>query len=330
MNNSRITRSLAALAALGLLVAACADDATDEPPPTDEDDTEAAPEELLIGVSFPSSTVTLYSEMDAGMHDLADELGVELVFNYAEDDPSQQLDDLDTLLARGVDGVLISPIDFDALQPGYEQVRAAGVPIMSIARATDPALQDSFIGAPWEDFGIDIASWTCDAVGGEGQVAMLMGPSGASFVDDMERGYKGYMEEECPGIEIVFESNVVPMTADQALGPAEDALSAFPDLVAIYAQQDDMASGVLTVLEEQGRLDDIVVTGFDGAPDALQQVRDGRLDMTIALQPFQWGQLGLETMVAYLRGEEVGDFVEIETTLIDSETIEQYTDEELR
>jgi ABC-type sugar transport system substrate-binding protein len=326
---------------LGLIVAACGDDTTDEPvatpdaeDPADDPGDDADPvtedEDWVIGVSLPSSTTTLYIEMAAGMEDLGEELGVEVVVNYAQEDLIEQLNTVDTLLGRGVDGILISPLDFEGSQPAYETARSQDVPIMSIARSTDPSLHDAFIGANWEEYGVQIAEWTCDKVGGEGQVAMLMGPAGASFVMDMEEGYKGYMASECPGIEIVFETNVVPMTAEQALPPAEDALSAFPDLVAIYAQQDDMAKGVLTVLEEQGRLGDVVVTGFDGSPEALGLVRDGTLDMTIALQPYKWGQLGLETMLRYLRGEDVGDFIEIETTLVDGDNIDQYTDEELR
>ena len=346
MRRSRVVRALGLVVASSLMAVACANEAVDDVPETEpeeaaDDEPEEEPEEaseeaaeqddeFLIGVSFPNSTGTLYVEMAAGIEDLAPELGANFIINYAEEDQIQQLNDVDTLLAQGVDAILISPIDFDGVQPAYEAAQAQGIPIISVARSTDPELQVSFVGAPWEDFGLAIAEWTCEATDGEGQVAMLMGPAGASFVDDMERGYKSYMDDECPGIEIVFETHVVPMTPDQALPVAQDALAAFPDIDVIYSQLDDMVPGVNAVLEEQGRLGEVIVTGFDGTPDAFDAIREGRQDMTIALHPYRWGQRGFETVVRYLRGEDIDDFVEIETTLIDRNNIDQFDDEDLR
>jgi ABC-type sugar transport system substrate-binding protein len=59
-------------------------------------------------------------------------------------------------------------------------------------------------------------------------------------------------------------------------------------------------------------------------------VTDSKLDMTIALRPYHWGQLGLQTMVSFLDGEDVPPLVEIETILLDEETVDDHSAEELR
>lgn len=285
--------------------------------------------DYTIGVSLASPTIPLYVAMAEGMRQEAEELGVEVVFTEANEDPVQQLNDVQDLIAQGVDGILISPIDAQAAIPAYESARAEGIPIMSIARNTDPQYETSFIGAAWEEYGRQIAEWTCEAAGGEGTVALIKGPAGASFVEDMEVGYKAYLESDCAGMSVAFEANAAPLTADQGLAAAQNALTSTPDITAIFANNDDLAAGVLQALGEQGRApEDVIVTGFDGTPEGIEAVAGGQLDMTIALRPRSWGTLGLQTMVQHLNGEEVPPLVEIETLLIDSENVEGLTEEE--
>ena len=298
----------------------------------DDDDTGTASgdEQYTIGVSLASPVIPLYVGMAEGMRDKAEELGVELSFTDANEDPVQQLDDVEDLIVQGVDGILISPIDAEAAIPAYENARASEITIMSIARNTDPEVEDSFIGSPWGQFGTQIAEWTCERADGEGQVAMVKGPAGASFVVDMEKGYKDYMSSECPGMEIVFEANSDELTPDQGLAIGQDALTANPNLKAIYANNDDLADGAIKALEEQGGVGDVIVTGFDGTAGAVENIRKGDQAMTIALRPYQWGQLGLETMVDALNGEEVPPLVEISTQLIDDENVKEITEQDIR
>jgi ribose transport system substrate-binding protein len=286
--------------------------------------------DYTVGVSLASPTIPLYVSMADGIRAKAKELGVDVKFTEANEDPVQQLDDVQDLIAQNVDGILISPIDEEAAIPAYEDARASDITIMSIARNTDPEVEDSFIGAPWGKFGRQIADWTCDEAKGEGKIAMIKGPAGASFVEDMQDAYKGYMSSECPGMEIAFEGNSNLLTPDQGLSLTQDALSANPDLRVIYANNDDLADGAITALEEAGGVGDMIITGFDGTSGGVENIRQGEQSMTIALRPYRWGQLGLETMVKALDGEEVPPLVEISTILIDDKNIDQITEEDIR
>jgi len=322
--NSRWTLAwgIAAVVALVPLAGCGGDD--------DDSDTAGGDQQLTVGVSLASPAIPLYVGMAEGIRAKANELGVDVRFTEADEDPVQQLDDVQDLIAQDVDGILISPIDEQAAIPAYEDARASDITIMSIARNTDPEVEDSFIGAPWGKFGRQIAVWTCDRAKGEGRIAMIKGPAGASFVTDMEEAYKGYMSSECPGMEIVFEANADVLVPDRGLALTQDALSANPDLNAIFANNDDLAEGAVTALEEGGGLGDTIVTGFDGTPGGVESIRNGDQAMTIALRPFRWGELGLETMVKALNGEEVPPLVEITTVLIDDTNVKEITAEDIR
>jgi ribose transport system substrate-binding protein len=288
-------------------------------------------EDLTVGVSLASPTIPLYVAMAKGIRERAKQLGVEVTFTEANEDPVQQLNDVQDLIAQDVDGILISPIDAEAAVPAYEDARAAGITIMSIARNTSPELEDSFIGAPWNEFGSQIAKWICDH-GGEGKkMAMIKGPAGASFVEDMEDGFKQATDQNCPSSSIAFENNNAPLSPDKGLASTQDAITADPDIDVFYANNDDLAGGVIQALEEKGvSMDEVIVTGFDGTPKGLEAAQAGDLDYTIALRPESWGRLGLETMVKSLRGESVPKLVRIETLPISEENAKEVTQQDIQ
>lgn len=322
--------ALAAAVALGL--AACGGDDADEGGEAADTSREAAERpanDYTIGVNLSLSSDPFFVAMAEGVQDEAEELGVEALVTYSNYDPSKQIADVQDFVTRGVDGILISPADVEAAVPAYETARDAGIPIMSIADHTDPDVEDAFIGAPWDDFGAQVAEWTCKEAGGEGKVAMIKGTAGVSFVEEMENGYKGYMESECPGMEIVFEVNT-NFGRDEATKAAQDALTAHPDLRAIFTNIDDQAAGAAQAAEEAGKGDDVLVTGFNGDKVGFAGVQEGSIDMTIALKPYQWARLGLRTMVDHLNGKKAPKLVRIDSVLLDQENIDDVDLEDLR
>lgn len=318
---------------LAMLLIACANDAADEEVAEEAEEVEEEAEgepKYVIGVSLASPTIPLYVAMEEGMRDVADDLGVELRFTDADEDVVAQLDDINSLIAQEVDALLISPVDANGAIPAYEAARDAGIPAISIARSVPPEYQVAFVGGAWQDYGKTIAEWTCDELGGEGTVGMVKGPAGASFVEEKEEGYREYMESNCPGVEIIFDINMAPLTQEQGLAGGQDALTAHPDVDAIYASQDDLALGVVQAAEEAGRLGDVIITGFNGSPPAVEAIRQGQLSMTIALRPYNWAIEGLEAVIRMLDGEELPPIVDIETLVVDVYNVEDITPEDLR
>jgi ribose transport system substrate-binding protein len=323
----RLSNRLAALAAalvaaLALSLAACGDD-------DDDSGGGGSANDYTIGVDLSLASDPFFVAMSDGIEAEAKKLGVKTVITYSDYDPNKQLANIQDLVAQQVDGILASPADVEASIPAFEVANQADTPIMSIADHTDPDVEDSFIGAPWDEFGAKIAKWTCDHAKGKGKIAMVKGPAGVSFVEEMEDGYKGYMSSDCPGMSIVFEANV-PTTPDEALRATQDAFTAHPDLKAVFTQTDAMAPGVIQVVEEQPNPEDILVTGFSGDKTGYDLLREGTLDMDIALKPYQWGGLGVRTMVDYLNGEDVPQLVRIDSVLIDQSNIQDFSYEEIR
>ncbi len=82
---------------------------------------------------------------------------------------------------------------------------------------------------------------------------------------------------------------------------AENLLQAHPDLAAVFAANDEMALGAIEAIDAAGRMDEIVVIGFDAIPDALANIRSGRMLGSVAQFPSEMGRLGVKHAVELVR-----------------------------
>ena len=280
-----------------------------------------AQEKITIGVSLAQDDNPFYIAMLKGIRERAGELGWEVATVSANEDKVKQINGVQDLIARGVKGILISPIDAVGVNAAYDAAKAANIPIISIARGSTSPNQTLHVAMDEKQIGRDIAEWTAKAIGGEGKVAMLMGPSGAPTFRNLGEGYTEVMAKY-PKIEIVFRTDG-PLTRERGVKQAEDALVANPDLKAIYACNDDVALGAMQAVIAAGRTDKTLVTGMNGVPPALRAVKAGTLAMTVELNPVQWGRLGVDVLATYLKGEKVEPRVFIKHVIIDKTNIDQ-------
>src|SRR3984893_3600397 len=217
-----------------LLLAAASPAAAQAPAPADK---------ITIGVSLAQDDNPFYIAMLHGIRDRAQELGWDVATVSANEDKVKQINGVQDLIARGVKGILISPIDAVGVNAAYDAAKAANVPIVSVARGSTSANQTLHVAMDEKQIGREIAEWTAKKLGGKGKVALLLGPSGAPTFKNLGDGYSEVMAKY-PGIAIVFRADG-PLTRERGLKQAEDVLVANPDLAAIYAANDDVALGVV-------------------------------------------------------------------------------------
>jgi ABC-type sugar transport system substrate-binding protein len=224
------------------------------------------------------------------------------------------------LVARGVNGILISPIDAVGVNAAYDAAAAAKIPIVSVARGSSSPNQTIHVVMDEKRIGRDIAEWTAKKLGGKGKVALLMGPSGAPTFKNLGDGYSEVMAKY-PEIHIVFRSDG-PLTRERGVKQAEDALVAHPDLAAIYTANDDVALGAMQAVNAANRKGKTLVTGMNGVPPALRAVKEENLAMTVELNPVEWGRLGVDVLAAFLKGEKVDPRVFIKHVIIDGTNVD--------
>ncbi len=275
-----------------------------------------------IGVALASDTNPFYIAMLDGMKKRAAALGHTISVVNAEEDVARQLNGINDLIAKGVDGILISPIDARALCSAYTAASRAGIPMMSIARGSACKDQLLHIAADELRVGRDIAAWTAKRIGGKGKVAMLAGPAGAQAFINFAKGYTDEIAKH-PGIEIVFRHEML-LTRENGLKYAEDALVAHPDLKAIYGANDELGLGAAQAVAAAGLKGKVIVTGMNGIPPARIAVKRGSMGMTVALNPVVWGRLGVNTMDALLKGKTFESKVFVAHAIVDDTNVDAF------
>src|SRR3984957_12351552 len=279
-----------------------------------------AQQKITIGVSLAQDDNPFYIAMLHGIRDRAQELGWEVATVSANEDKVKQINGVQDLVARGVKGILISPIDAVAVNAAYDAAAQAKIPIISVGRGSASPNQTLHVAMDEKQIGRDIAEWTAKRIGGNGKVAMLLGPSGAPTFRNLGDGFTEVMAKY-PNIKIVFRSDG-PLTRERGVKQTEDALVANPDLKAIYTANDDVALGAMQAVIAANKTDQTVVTGMNGVPPALRAVKEGNLAMTVELNPVEWGRLGVDTLDTYFKGGSLNAQVFIKHQLIDASNVE--------
>jgi len=276
---------------------------------------------VTIGVSLPQDDNPFYIAMLRGIRAAAQERSWQVVSVSSNEDKLKQINGVQDLVAKGVKGILISPIDAVGVNAAYDAAAAAKVPIVSVARGSASPNQTLHVAMDEKQVGRDIAEWTVRKLEGKGKVMLIAGPSGAPTFKNLTDGYAEVMARN-PGITLVGKTDGA-LTRERGLKNGEDALVANPDLAAIYCANDDVALGASQAVLAAGRKGKTIVTGMNGVPPAVRAVKDGALGMTVELNPVSWGRLGVEVLAAYLEGKKVEQRVFIKHLVIDERNVDE-------
>jgi len=253
----------------------------------------------VIGLTVPSLTHPFFIYLQENVQDEAESLGVEVITVDAEDVAAKQMSIVEDFIARGVDGVLISPIGADSLVPAVEALNAAGIPVATVDRQVNGGEVLVHVGADNVEGGRAAARYLVERLGSQGTLLELEGTPGASPAIDRKAG----LHEVLDASEItVAASQSANFQRAQGQSVMENLLQVHPDFQAVYAANDEMMLGALEAMEANG-IDpsNVVTVGCDAIPDALEYIRAGRLDATVEQYPGRQARTALRSLVTHLR-----------------------------
>ncbi len=274
-----------------------------------------------LGLSLSTLNNPFFVTLRDGAQQAADAAGVTLVVSDAQDDPARQASQIEDLISRNVDAILLNPTDSNAVVPAVEKANAAGIPVLTIDRSAAGGQVVTHIASDNVLGGQMAADFLCNAINGQGNVVELQGTTGTSAARDRGQGFDQEMASACPGATIVAKR---PADFDRTKGNSvfTDILTAQPDIAGVFAQNDEMVLGAIQAAQAANRTG-IVFVGFDAIPDALQAIKDGNLAATIAQQPSEMGRLGVDNAIIALNGESVPDNIPVPLKLITAANVNE-------
>lgn len=199
----------------------------------------------------------------------------EIIVTDGQLNAQKQIADLEDLMAKDVDIILVAAHQSPTLVPILQTATEAGFPVLAFDRVlTDESVQIGRVINDEVAGGRVCGELMLEALGEEGgDIVILMGPAGNTGAELRQQGF----EEATEGSKInVVDMQVADFQRVKAVEIFENLLQANPDLDGVFCHNDEMALGVCQVLEAAGR-DDIKVVGYDGQKDALESVMAGKL-----------------------------------------------------
>ncbi|HZP20357.1 MAG TPA: substrate-binding domain-containing protein [Bauldia sp.] len=263
---------------------------------------QAAGKPLKILESVPGLTFPFFVHMMNQMKAEAAKLGdITVIESDGQVSSPKQTADIEAAITQGVDGIVISPNEVDAMAPALQEAVDAGIPVVTIDRRVDkvPGIL-AHVGADNVKGGEAQGNLILKLFPNGATIINLQGQSGASPAIDRNKGLHNVLDKAGDKYKIVFEQTA---GFDRAKGLAvtESALASMstpPDV--IVAANDDMILGAIEALKARN-LDKVVTIGFDALPEALAQIKAGTLTATIEQMPGGQSRGAVDTLVAFLR-----------------------------
>ncbi len=241
-----------------------------------------------------------FVEVRDGAKAEAKKQGVTLDVVDAQNDSAQQANQLQTASSGSTKAVIVNPVDSDAAGPSVKALNKADIPVIAVDRTVNDASVDSFIASDNVAGGKQAADDLAKAIGEKGEILVLQGQAGTSASRDRGEGFAEGIKKY-PGITVVGKQTA-NFDRATALDVTTNLLQAHPDVVGVFAENDEMALGAIKALGSKAGTS-VKVAGFDGEADGLSAIKDGTLSSTIAQQPAKLGALAVDQAVKALKGK---------------------------
>ncbi|WP_346825653.1 ABC transporter substrate-binding protein [Serratia inhibens] len=269
--------------------------------------------QITIGVSFQEMNNDYFVTMKESLEKAANDIGAKVYIADAHHDVSKQISDVEDMLQKKVDILLINPTDSVGVQSAVISAHKAGAVVVAIdAQAEGPL--DSFVGSENYDAGVQAGEYLATSLGGKGKVAILDGIPVVPILERV-RGFEDAMKKH-PDIKIVTRQNG-KQERDTALTVTENMLQSVPDLAGIFSVNDIGALGALAAIESNGA--QVKLVSVDGQPEAIKEILKPNSPFIATSAQFPRDQMRIALGIALARywGANIPKTIPVKVKLID-------------
>jgi ribose transport system substrate-binding protein len=249
-----------------------------------------------------NNAATFWTIARSGCDDAAKELGnVTVDFRIPSDgSASQQRQILDDLLAAGVDGIAVSPIDPDNQTEFLNKVASQTLLICHDSDA--PASKRvCYIGTDNFAAGVEAAKLIKEVLPNGGKIMLFVGYADAQNSKERFGGIKKELEGSNIQIIDLRTDDTDPVRAQKN---AEDTLVKYPDIAGLVGLYDYNGPAILNAVRASGQTGKVKIVCFDEKTETLAGVAAGDIYGTVVQQPYEFGKQAITKMARYLGGDK--------------------------
>lgn len=285
---------------------------------------EAQTKTYTIAYMTPALHIPFWKDISDGIRQEADKVGVKIIDSDSRLSAATQLQNAQDLITSGVDAIIISPTDSASCPPVLELAEEANIPVIICDIGTDSGNYVSFVissnygGA--NEAGKYMAQKMEEKGWKGGDVAVITISLARQNGRDRTDGFKAAMAEA--GSNVVGLLECKDYTREESMKLAQDLITAHPNLRGLFTEHDEANLGSLLAIETSGKQDELIHVGFDGSPETVEAIKEGKLIMAASMQqPVLMGREAFKAAWKHLNGETPEKEILIPTILVTHENV---------
>lgn len=275
----------------------------------------------VFGYTCMDGTNPFFVALENSIREVVEANGDTLISMDPANDSNTQIDQIEDMISRGVEVMFVNPVDADGIIPALDMLKEADIPMFGFdTQVGDMSYLVSYAGSDNYNAGYVCGVDLAEKVPEGGDILVIDSPTMQSITDRVD-GFLAAIEESGVAFNIVGQQDG---QGNQQVSnqKATDMLTANPDVVAIFGGNDPTALGAYTAADAAGLSP--MIYGVDGSPDVKALLGSTMMEGTGAQSPMTIGKTIAETAYSWLNGEEVEEFIPIETFLITADNVAEY------
>jgi ribose transport system substrate-binding protein len=304
-----------------LLLVSCNSSPTENQNATASTDT--ASKKLRIAVIPKGSTHSFWKTIHAGAAKAAQEKGVEILWQgpQKEDDRQMQIQVVQNFVSRGVDAIVLAPLDDRSLVTPVNAAVKRNIPVVIIDSDLQSNDFSSFVATDNKLGGKLCAKRLSELLGGKGKVIMLRYQEGSASTAQREEGFLEGIKEYGPGIELISTNQYAGATMERAFQASQNLLNRFAQVDGIYCANESSTQGMLRALQTSGKAKKVKFVGFDSNEALIAGINNGEIHGLAVQNPFKMGYEGVLTAIAVVNNEKYDKKIDTGVMLVTNENI---------
>ena len=232
----------------------------------------------------------------------ARELGYEATIFDSQNNTSKEAEHFENLIAAGYSAVLFNPTDSEGSVSNVNRAKLAGVPtfcmdreVNSLDAATSQIISDSFSGC------VELGEYFVRQLNKKGKYVELLGLVGDNNTWNRSKGFHSVVDH-FPDLKMVAQQSA-DFDRSKAMEVLESVMQSNPDIDAVFCGNDAMAMGAYQALYAAGKVDKVMVFGFDGSDDVMSAIKNKKIKATVMQSPKKIAQTAAELADEYIKGK---------------------------
>ena len=286
---------------------------------------------VLLGFSHVAMNCPYYLAMDKAAKDTAAARGADIIVLNAEEDISKQIADIESLLVKGIKGLIVNSTTEYGTMPIIKKAKAMGVPVVAI----DRYLYGDYLAY------VGIDQWKAGELQGEyftktllpagGNILLIIGDPGCSASIGRGNGMLSILDRpENKGKYKILATYKASYNQMLGMQKMEEGIAAYGDKIdLVYCANDSMALGALDALRNAG-MEDVLVAGVDGQKEAYAEIlKGGQYKSTVINNSWDITKIAVNVLMDYLQKKVQPKQKDIitGTILVNADNVKKYYDQ---